>query len=150
VSDVEELSRAIELLKNDTTLRKNKGEAGKIRARQFDISKTAEILFSIYQKIYSRHKVIIAMGGWITIFGSISDFDGRLSRFRKMFSVEGMPSIRTEINEYSEDFRTVSWSWNCNEVPDVQCKKKGDNDVLVYAALLQIWVVLGFFHQVRI
>jgi glycosyltransferase involved in cell wall biosynthesis len=55
VSDVEELSRAIELLKNDTTLRKNKGEAGKIRARQFDISKTAEILFSIYQKIYSRH-----------------------------------------------------------------------------------------------
>jgi len=61
------------------------------------------------------------MGGWVFITGNTSDFDVRLSRFRRTFSVEGVPNLRIEEYVYDDiqAARSFGWAWNRASIPDV-------------------------------
>jgi hypothetical protein len=59
------------------------------------------------------------MGGWISMFGRQSDFDARLIRFIKIFSVSSVPHLRTKRFTESPTFKTLFWAWNENSLPDL-------------------------------
>lgn len=75
------------------------------------------------------------MGGWLSIVGDVPDFNTRLSKFKKIFSVEGVPSLRVEVDENTLGIKIIAWAWNNHFVPDVYVKKR-DNHVLVLCGVV--------------
>lgn len=66
------------------------------------------------------------MGGWISLIGDVIDFNTRLNRFKEVFSVEGVPELRMEINTDFPEIKVISWAWNESNIPDVYVKKHHD------------------------
>lgn len=60
------------------------------------------------------------MGGWVSLFGNVSDFDYRLNRFKEIFSVEGVPNLKLYVHSDLQEVRVICWAWNREEVPDIQ------------------------------
>lgn len=75
------------------------------------------------------------MGGWIAIIGDVDDFQTRLNKFKKIFSVEGVPELRIETFEDTPRIKIITWAWNEHFVPDVYVKKR-DNHVLVLCGVV--------------
>ncbi|MBW2063189.1 MAG: hypothetical protein JRI95_16725 [Deltaproteobacteria bacterium] len=71
------------------------------------------------------------MGGWITIIGEVPDFNDRLAGFQRIFSVEGVPDLRVETHQHSNQARTVAWAWNKFHVPDVYVQETDQGDICV-------------------
>lgn len=59
------------------------------------------------------------MAGWVAFVGEIIDFDVRLRRFKKIFSLENFPDLRVEEHVFCPQFRTLCWNWNKREMPDI-------------------------------
>lgn len=78
------------------------------------------------------------MGGWITLFGDISDFDHRLRKFRETFTVEGVPNLRVEVYEDSPEMKTFCWAWNIHKVPDVFVEKQGDSLLILCGVITNL------------
>lgn len=72
------------------------------------------------------------MGGWISLIGDQTEFDLRLERFNKLFSVEGVPSLRTKVYSEAPALSTVFWAWNKDGIPDLYFSKM--NDVILIAS----------------
>jgi hypothetical protein len=76
------------------------------------------------------------MGGWISIVGSISDFDSRLEKFKKIFSVEGVPDFRLEVYGEKQEMKIICWAWKKGGFPDVYVKKTGTGNVLILCGVI--------------
>lgn len=66
------------------------------------------------------------MGGWISLIGDVSDFDTRLKKFKKVFSVKGVPDLKVEIRKDYENVKSICWAWREGKTPDVYVKKNQD------------------------
>jgi hypothetical protein len=82
------------------------------------------------------------MGGWITQTGETSDFKVRLARFEKIFSVDQVPHLRTEIHIHSNRAKTILWAWNQFLIPDIYVE---DTDTKVSIILCGAVTNLGHF-----
>jgi len=71
------------------------------------------------------------MSGWITEIGVVSDFEERLTRFEKIFSVNGVPGLRVEKYIHTNNARTIMWAWNNFRVPDVYVKETDEGVCVV-------------------
>ncbi|MFQ6071019.1 MAG: asparagine synthase-related protein [Candidatus Aminicenantales bacterium] len=60
------------------------------------------------------------MGGWAAVIGQAQDAKQRLCRFRKVFSVSGVPSLRVKMLASNPDITAFSWGWTKAEVSDIQ------------------------------
>ena len=60
------------------------------------------------------------MGGWIVWMGRQDSFSSRVQKFKKVFSVEGVPPLNLKVIEPFEDFRVLMWAWNRSFIPDTQ------------------------------
>lgn len=58
------------------------------------------------------------MGGWITQIGDTSDFEERIARFKKIFSVDHVPNLHSETHIHTRA-KTILWAWNRFYTPDV-------------------------------
>jgi len=75
------------------------------------------------------------MGGWIAIAGENPDFNQRLERFKRIFSVNGVPPLMVEVKQHSPAFRTMAWAWNRSGMPEVLVDKI-DGTVLLFCGAL--------------
>jgi hypothetical protein len=75
------------------------------------------------------------MGGWMTLTGEMVGIEGRLARFRRIFSVEGVPGLRTEIISPAPGFSVLLWAWNTDHVPDVCVESQGNQTVVLCGAV---------------
>lgn len=71
------------------------------------------------------------MGCWIAFCGKSDNFSRRIRRFRKVFSVDGVPRLTTIIMNHDRFFRSVLWAWRNNGVPDVNVRSDGDGNVVI-------------------
>jgi len=76
------------------------------------------------------------MGGWITEIGAASDFVERLTRFEKIFTVNGVPSLRVETHIHTNHARTIMWAWNDFRVPDVYVKETKEGFAIVLCGVI--------------
>ena len=58
------------------------------------------------------------MGGWLILSGPGANED-RLARFRRVFSVPGVPELNVQIYMHAAEVLCVGWAWNSHEIPDV-------------------------------
>jgi len=75
------------------------------------------------------------MGGWMAMAGEPADFDQRLERFKRIFSVDGVPPLMVEVKPHTPGFRTMAWAWSRSGVPEVLVEKIGDT-ALVFCGVL--------------
>jgi len=78
------------------------------------------------------------MGGWISLIGEVLDFDARLSKFTKLFSVAGVPDLRTEIHLDSCLMKTICWAWGNSKIPDVYVKKYDDFHIVLSGVITDL------------
>jgi len=71
------------------------------------------------------------MGCWIAFFGKSDNLSRRIRKFRKVFSVDGVPKLTTIIMNHDRFFRSVLWAWRDNGVPDVNVRSDGDGNVVI-------------------
>ncbi|MEO0189984.1 MAG: asparagine synthase-related protein [candidate division WOR-3 bacterium] len=82
------------------------------------------------------------MSGWIVLFGDITNFGQRLSRFRRIFSVDNVPQLNVETLNFSKfhnssssfhdsNFIIVLWSWHKECFPDVYLSSDDMGNVLL-------------------
>ncbi|MEI6614658.1 MAG: asparagine synthase-related protein, partial [Chrysiogenales bacterium] len=76
------------------------------------------------------------MGGWVAFVGQVDDFQARVDRFRKVFSVENVPALKTEVIEISRSFRVLLWAWNKHHIPDVYVQKNEKGDALILCGVI--------------
>lgn len=84
------------------------------------------------------------MGGWISIIGDPSVFDHRLAKFKRIFSVEGVPTLRLEIDRDLPETRNIFWAWNNHTIPDVFYVRKDDYLLVLCGAITG----LGSFGEI--
>ena len=60
------------------------------------------------------------MGGWMLSSGNVTDFESQLERFKRTFTVPGVPPLHVEVRHFEEaTVRVVLWSWSSPPVPDI-------------------------------
>lgn len=83
------------------------------------------------------------MGGWIALFGSVSDFDERLQKFKRVFEVKNVPNLVTQTNNFGNCFRSIFWAWGNEDVPDLTISSNASEILLLCGAVTDI----GRFSQ---
>ena len=78
----------------------------------------------------------LSMGGWVTEIGAVTDFDERLSRFKKTFSVEGVPPLGIETKKHKHNARTIAWAWNLFGIPDIHIKQNKDGTFIILCGVI--------------
>lgn len=76
------------------------------------------------------------MGGWISIIGTIPDFESRISKFKQVFSVDNVPDLRVEIHDEVEGIRIIGWAWNQFNIPDLYISGINNNHILVLSGVI--------------
>jgi hypothetical protein len=76
------------------------------------------------------------MGGWVAFAGPVDDFQARVERFRKIFSVPNVPALKIEVCEISSSFRVLLWAWNKHHIPDVYVQKNKNGDALLLCGVI--------------
>jgi len=71
------------------------------------------------------------MGGWVAGIGDIAGFEAGIENFRKVFSVGGVPGLKTELTRVSQRAASLAWAWNENLVPDVHVFSDDSGSLLV-------------------
>jgi len=78
------------------------------------------------------------MGGWVALFGDISNFEGRLRNFKKVFNIENFEKLNFEVKKYSNDFISISWSWRKIGMPDISISSINNNTLILCGAVTDL------------
>lgn len=71
------------------------------------------------------------MGGWIILFGDITDLESRLLNFRRVFEIQDFQKLYLEINKRSNEIVSLAWAWRNSGIPDVSITTNGNKEVLL-------------------
>lgn len=76
------------------------------------------------------------MGGWVAFVGQVDNFQDRVERFQKIFSVPNVPALKIEMIEISKTFKILLWAWNKHHIPDVHVQKNEKGDALILCGVI--------------
>jgi hypothetical protein len=78
------------------------------------------------------------MGGWVCVIGDGERSGLRSERLRRVFTIEGMPSLKLESLEPIRGYTALLWAWNPYGIPDVFLRKEQGTILLASGAITDL------------